>query len=127
MKGKFGGNNLVYLVATWFKLFLGPLYFKTKAGKTYLNQLVQLSDTLVIDGKISTVISGTTAQREQLEKELNLLEMQGEIVYGLYVSKESILSCYVRNRNEKHIHFVDGADGGYTRAAMVLKKKLWPA
>jgi hypothetical protein len=126
-KGKFGANNLVYLVATWFKLFLGPLYFKTKAGKTYLNQLVQLSDTLVIDGKISTVISGTTAQREQLEKELNLLEMQGEIVYGLYVSKESILSCYVRNRNEKHIHFVDGADGGYTRAAMVLKKKLRPA
>lgn len=126
MKGKFGHYNLLYLAATWFKLLLGPLYFKTKAGKTYLNQLVQLSDTLVIDGKISTVIAGTNEQRQQLEKELNLLEMQGEILFGLYVSKESVLSCYVRNRNEKHIHFVDGADGGYTRAAMVLKKKIRP-
>jgi hypothetical protein len=26
--------------------------------------------------------------------------------------------------NEKHIHFIDGSDGGYTRAAGVLKKKL---
>jgi len=26
--------------------------------------------------------------------------------------------------NEKHIHFVDGSDGGYTRAAGVLKQKL---
>jgi hypothetical protein len=27
--------------------------------------------------------------------------------------------------NENHIHFVDGAEGGYTRAAGVLKKKIF--
>lgn len=124
MRGKFGRFNLLYLTGTWLKLLLGPLYFKTRAGKSYLNQLVQLSDTLVIDGKISTVISGTAAQRTELEKELDRLETEGAILYGLYVSRESVLSCYVRSRNEKHVHFVDGADGGYTRAAMVLKQKL---
>lgn len=124
MRGKFGRFNLLYLAGTWLKLLMGPLYFKTKAGKTYLNQLVQLSDTLVIDGRISTVISGTAAQRRELEKELDKLETEGAIVYGLYVSRESVLSCYVRNRNEEHVHFVDGADGGYTRAAMMLKQKL---
>jgi len=124
MRGKFGRFNLLYLAGTWLKLLMGPLYFKTKAGKTYLNQLVQLSDTLVIDGRISTVISGTAAQRRELEIELDSLETEGSILYGLYVSRESVLSCYVRNRNEKHVHFVDGADGGYTRAAMMLKQKL---
>jgi len=41
-----------------------------------------------------------------------------------HVSKESIITCYIENRNSKHIHFVDGADGGYTEAAKAFKAKL---
>jgi hypothetical protein len=123
-KTKFGGNKTGWLIKTWFKMLLGPLYFKTKSGKTYLHQLVQLSDTLVIDGRINTVISGTAAQREQLSTALDRLEEQNEILYGLFASGESVISCYVRNMNEKHIHFIDGSEGGYTRAAGMLKKKL---
>lgn len=125
MKVKLGGYKPVYLVQKLMATMLGTVYFKTKPGKEYLQQLVQLSDTLVIDGRINTVISGTTEQRKQLEEALDSLEINGEIFYGLYVSKESVLSCYVRNMNEKHIHFVDGSDGGYTRAAGVLKSKLF--
>lgn len=124
MRGKFARYNLFYLFTTWLKLAIGPLYFKTRAGKKYLHQLVQLSDTLVIDGKISTVISGNIGQRMELEKGLHQLELAGEIWYGSYVSTDSVLSCYVRSRNEKHVHFVDGSDGGYTRAAMALKQKM---
>ena len=82
-----------------------------------------MSDTLVIDGKINTVISGTSQQRNLLETELNKLEHDGDINYGLFVSKESVMSCYVRSLNEDHIHFVDGAEGGYTKAAGMLKRK----
>lgn len=124
MKTKLGGYKPLYLVQKLLTTLLGPVYFKTKTGKTYLQQLVQLSDTLVIDGRINTVISGTTAQRQELKEALDQLEQSGLIWYGFFVSKESVLSCYVRNRNEKHIHFVDGSDGGYTRAAGVLKQKL---
>jgi hypothetical protein len=125
MKARFGSNNPFYLAKTWFTTMLGSLYFKTKRGKIYLNQLVDMSDTLVIDGKINTVISGTVKQRELLEAVLNELEGNGEIRYGLYVSKESVMSCYVRNMNEDHIHFVDGSEGGYTKAAGILKKKIF--
>jgi len=52
------------------------------------------------------------------------LEKDGIIIYGYYVSEESVLSCYVRSLEENHIHFVDGAKGGYTQAAGMLKKKL---
>lgn len=124
MKVKLGKYNLIYLLGNWFKSSLAPLYFRTKTGKNYLTQLVALSDTLVIDGKINTVISGTKNQRIKLQEFLNRMELQGEIYYGLHVSKESVLSCYVKSLQERHIHFVDGADGGYTRAAIELKMKL---
>lgn len=124
MRVKFGGVRPLYLIHKWLTVLLGPFYFRTKQGKKYLLQLVDMSDTLVIDGKINTVISGTLQQREQLVEELNKLEEAGYIQYGLFVSKESVMSCYVRNMNESHIHFVDGAEGGYTKAAMMLKRKF---
>jgi hypothetical protein len=52
------------------------------------------------------------------------MEAEGEILYGLHTSGASIMSCYVRDQKDGHIHFVDGADGGYTKAAKVLKGKM---
>jgi Protein of unknown function (DUF3095) len=124
MRTRLGGFSLLYLLKTWTTTLLGKVYFKTKVGKKYLYKLVEMSDTLVIDGKINTVITGTPAQREQLDTALEELEQKGLILYGLHVSNESVMSCYVRNMDDEHVHFVDGADGGYTKAAGVLKKKI---
>jgi hypothetical protein len=112
--------------------FLGSLadkistifFFKTRAGKKYLKSLVARSDTFVIDGRINTVISGTKKQRRRLEVLLNSMEAQGLIWFGLYISSSSVMSCYVRNLENGHIHFVDGADGGYTNAAGSIKNKM---
>jgi len=123
VRTRIGGFNIFNLLNTWIRTNLGYLYFKTRKGKVYLRNLVSMSDTLVIDGRINTVISGTAEQREMLVKELNKLEADGEIIYGLHVSKESVISCYVRNVNDKHIHFIDGAEGGYTKAAGMIKRK----
>jgi len=124
MKARMGAFRPLYLVMNWIKTSLGYFYFKTKKGKAYLHNLVDLSDTLVIDGRINTVISGTAQQRELLETALDKIEREGEIIYGLYVSKESVMSCYVRNMSDRHIHFVDGAEGGYTKAAGMIKQKV---
>jgi len=124
MKVRMGGFKLLYMISNWIKGSLASYYFRTKKGKVYLNNLVELSDTLVIDGKINTVISGTPEQRALLETALDAIENNGEIYYGLFVSSESVMSCYVRNLKDEHVHFVDGAEGGYTKAATVIKKKL---
>lgn len=108
---------------TWLTYLLAYFYFETKKGKDYLKRLVTMSDTLVIDGRINTVITGTKEQRLLLEERLILLEKGGLITFGLCVSKESIMSCYVRDLQDDHIHFVDGADGGYTYAAGIIKQK----
>jgi len=76
-----------------------------------------------LDGRINTVISGIRKQHDELEAFLKSLEDQKLITYGIHRTGESIMSCYVRDRKDQHIHFVDGADGGYTRAAGVLKSK----
>ncbi|RYY23880.1 MAG: DUF3095 domain-containing protein [Chitinophagaceae bacterium] len=112
------------LLQTWLIALIGPLYFRTRVGKRYLTRLVEMSDTLVIDGKINTVISGTLKQRDALQAELDRMESSGKIIYGLHVSNSSIMSCYVRDMEDGHIHFVDGSEGGYTHAAKELKRKI---
>lgn len=124
MKHRIGKIRLFELFKSWLINIYGYIYFRTERGKKYLKQLVEMSDTLVIDGRINTVITGTAQQRLILQKELNQLEKNNEILYALYVSGESIMSCYVRDLEDDHIHFVDGADGGYTQAAGILKQKM---
>lgn len=114
---------LNYISSLADKIFT-MFYFQTPNGKRYLESLVDLSDTFVIDGRINTVISGTKRQRQRLEELLTKLEANGLIWYGLHISHASVMSCYVRNLEKGHIHFVDGADGGYTNAARCMKNKI---
>lgn len=124
MRASFNEGNFFKKFYQWFTQLLGHLYFKTRRGKDYLSRLVNMSDTLVIDGRINTVISGTNSQRLRLQENLDELEQQGIIKFGLHVSTDAVMSCYVRDLKDDHIHFVDGSEGGYTNAASVLKVKL---
>lgn len=96
----------------------------TSSGKQYLEDMVNLTETLMIDGSINTVITGTQEQRAKLINELDRLEIMDSITYGYHISQQSVLSCYVTATDDYHIHFLDGEDGGYTRASKILKKKF---
>jgi len=125
MHAKLGRFDGFYFLKNLMKANFGKFYLKnSKTGKRYLQKLVELTDTLTIDGRINTVIIGTSEQRISLISFLDQLERSNKIKYGLHVSQESVMSCYVRDMGtNEHIHFVDGSDGGYTRAANSLKKK----
>ena len=125
MKAKTGKFSLGYLIKNFALTLFGHIYFKfDQKGKHYIDRLVELSDTLVIDGRINTVISGSSEQRDRLLHALQEMEEKGDIVFGMSVSSECVMSCYVQNRDDDHIHFIDGAGAGYTQAAIVLKQKL---
>lgn len=124
MRVRLGRIKWFELIKNWFSSLYGYIYFSTQNGKNYLKSLVEMSDTLVIDGRINTVITGTAIQRKALEELLDTMETNNEIIYGLHISRASIMSCYVRNLEDDHIHFVDGSEGGYTKAAKMLKAKL---
>lgn len=122
---RLGRSNIFETLKAWLFTTYGKWFFmKQQVGKNYLNELVQLTDTLVLDGRINTVIAGTSAQRIQLESRLDGMEQDGRIIYGIYTSRESVMSCYVQDYTSKHIHFVDGSEGGYTMAAKMLKQKV---
>ncbi len=125
MRVKFGRFKLFYLLKNWLLTALAKTYFVVnERGKRYLKQLVEWSDTLVIDGRINTVITGNLKQREKLMAVLDQMEKEGDLIYGIFVSPESVMSCYIRRQDNQHIHFVDGSEGGYTMAAGMLKEKL---
>ena len=122
---KTGEKDWGYFLKNWLITLFGKLfYMRTEEGKAYRRKIIDLTDTLVIDGRINTVIAGTQSQRVKLLSWLDEQEAKGSLLYGLYVSRASIMSCYVRDREDNHVHFVDGADGGYTMAAKMLKEKL---
>jgi hypothetical protein len=83
-----------------------------------------MSDTLVIDGRINTVIPGTVSQRKKLYQLPDQMEYDGALLYGSHISSSPIMSCYVQDYNYGHIHFVDGSGGGDIQASTILKRKL---
>tara|TARA_B100000929_G_scaffold251899_1_gene212084 strand:- start:3875 stop:5029 length:1155 start_codon:yes stop_codon:yes gene_type:complete len=126
MKAKLGGWSLTEFVRSVMVANFGEFYLKnTSSGKSYLQKLVELSDNLTLDGRINTVITGTSSQRKNLLSYLDKLEKANFIKYGHHVSEESIMSCYVKDMGtNQHIHFIDGGNGGYTKAANQLKNKF---
>jgi len=124
MRARIGKIRMLELLRQKVLSLYAFIYLRTFKGRLYLERLVDMSDTLVLDGKINTVISGTVRQRKMLEDFLGNMESNGKIYYGIHVSNASIMSCYVRDLDDGHIHFVDGSDGGYTQAARMLKAKI---
>lgn len=120
-----GKYDIVYLLKSWLISFIGRYYFKVfKEGKKYLFKLSQLSSSLMIDGNINSVISGTPHEIEQLISYLQEREAAGDLKYGTHITHSSIMSCYVLDLKKNHIHFVDGTEGGYTTASKMFKAKL---
>lgn len=126
MYARLGKYSLTYLLKNWLITIIGKYYFKWfNEGQKYLRMVRQKSYTLMVDGMINNVISGTQPQIDELISFLDNKETQGEIIYGIHVTHASIMSCYVEDRKtNKHIHFIDGTEGGYTSASLMYKAKL---
>jgi hypothetical protein len=124
VKMKFKNITNGKIATSWWRSFIGSWFTKnTSKGRNYLNDMIQLTETLLLDGAINTVITGKINQRKELLAYLNTLEKQDSISYGYYSSSSSVLSCFVTAMDNYHIHFLDGENGGYTNASKMLKAK----
>ncbi|NEO97818.1 MAG: DUF3095 domain-containing protein [Symploca sp. SIO2E9] len=85
-------------------------------------EVVKATDYQKFSDTLNMIISGTPAQRKKLVTFLEQKHKQGKLVYGLHTSDRALITCYVNDPNGCHVHFVDGADGGYTLAAKAMKK-----
>jgi len=89
----------------------------------YPTLLWESTDYRKFDDMLRMVLSGTPSQRRRLEAYLEQRHRDGALVYGLHVSDRAVLTCLVHERMGRQVHFVDGADGGYTMAAAALKRR----
>lgn len=90
----------------------------------YIEKLVATSDFRKFDDTLRMVITGTEAQRDSLTNYLEAKYEAGSLAYGLHVTDRALVTCVVFERMGRQVHFVDGADGGYARAAKGLKRRL---
>ena len=86
-------------------------------------QLIAASDVFKLDGSLKTIVAGTPDQHQQLISRLQLEEELGVLHFGHALMSSSFVTCYVPQAGQA-INFLDGAGGGYIRAASELKTKL---
>lgn len=76
-----------------------------------------------LEGMLRQVMAGTVDQRSQIETYLREQYAKGRLIYGHSCSTSAMLTCLQVRPEGEHIHFVDGADGGYARAARALRSR----
>lgn len=116
--------RLERLIFTRFATFL--MNGDRRAGrfdaKRYKNQLVANADYRKYDDGLRITLDCTSACAERLEALLQKAEAAGIIRFGLHRQDAAIMTCFVPSPSEaNHIHFIDGAAGGYAAAAQKLK------
>lgn len=90
----------------------------------YKQNLIVNTDYRKFDELLRMVISGTKVQRQQLRSILEDYRDKGKIVFGIHEAPSALITCIVTNYDKDHVHFLDGADGGYAMAAREMKQQL---
>ena len=114
------GLRLTVLVG-WILMRLGLRWGEIDWG-AYEGDVVLNTDFRKFDGSLRLVLSGTRAQRAELEAYLGALRDGGRIAYGLHVARSALMTCLIEERQGGHFHFVDASGGGYAAAALALKR-----
>lgn len=90
----------------------------------YRQELISNSDFQKYDDVLRMVLDCSQEQATQIETLLKRYEERGDISFGVHRSAQALMTCLVFSSSEnRHLHFIDGAQGGYTLAAASLKSK----
>ena len=122
------GRWLWLMRTRWFVLlgwFLMKFGLKTEETdwSTYKETLFRNTDVRKFNDVYRQILAGKPAQREALDAWLAERYAKRELVYGLHVTDRALMTCLVFNYSGKHLHFIDGADGGLFLAAKQFKER----
>ena len=121
----------LYWLGIWAQSWLQALAqrFDLRIGAydapAYRAQLQRNSDHRKITDTLHMVLDCTAAESVAIEAYLAELHARGRIAYGTRRADRAMMTCLVFSLQEsRHVHFIDGADGGYALAALQLKAQL---
>ena len=88
----------------------------------YLAEVVANSDFRKFDDGLRMILDCETALADAIEARLASAAASGAVRYGLHRQDAAMMTCFVPSATASdHVHFVDGARGGYASAAAALK------
>ena len=115
-----------YLLAATFMAYV---LFKTRwrAGTFDPSHYVQTTrdnaDYRKFDDGLKMTIDCDAETRMKIEAVLKRAQADGIVSYGLFEQDEAIMTCIVPAvSRDDHVHFIDGAAGGYTSAATAIRQ-----
>lgn len=113
-------ESFVQLIAERFDLRIGPY-----DAPAYREELRRNSDYRKLADTLHMVLDCAAEEVAAIERYLEEQRASGRLVYGLHRADRAMMTCLVFSLEEgRHVHFVDGADGGYALAAVQLKAQL---
>ena len=90
----------------------------------YRSDVVENSDFRKFDDGLKMTVDLDPEGLRRIEERLERAEREGICSYGLHRQDSALMTCIVATPLQRdHIHFVDGAAGGYAMAATSLKAK----
>jgi hypothetical protein len=117
-------RRAVVLATTLFAYVI--LRFGIKVGgfvpRTYLRQVVENSDFRKYDDGLRMILDCTPELERGLSERLAAAAAAGVVRYGLHRQDAAMMTCFTPSAmRSDHVHFIDGARGGYASAATALK------
>ncbi len=110
-----------------FLIFL-TMHFKLRMGRfipeKYERELVENSDFRKFDDSLRMVLDCTSELAAEIESYLQKAAADGVVRYGTHRQGAAMMTCFAPHpANPNHVHFIDGADGGYAVAATAMKSQ----
>jgi hypothetical protein len=102
------------------------LRFGIKVGgfvpKNYIRQVVENSDFRKYDDGLRMILDCTPELERRLTQLLERAAANKVVRYGLHRQDAAMMTCFAPSvMRSDHVHFIDGASGGYASAATALK------
>ncbi|WP_170506319.1 DUF3095 domain-containing protein [Ruegeria arenilitoris] len=84
----------------------------------YKHMVSRNADFRKFDDGLKMTLDCDPATLSQIRMMLEQARGQGKVRYGLHAQDEAMMTCFVPSATrDDHVHFVDGASGGYAQAA----------
>jgi Protein of unknown function (DUF3095) len=91
----------------------------------YTRQVVENSDFRKYDDSLRMILDCTEELARALTDRLAAASAKGVLRYGLHRQDAAMMTCFTPSAmRADHVHFIDGARGGYASAASALKATL---
>jgi hypothetical protein len=91
----------------------------------YRDELRSNTDFQKYDGILRVVLDVSESQAGSIERYLAREHEAGRLIYGAHLSDTALMTCLVFSLEQsQHLHFVDGSNGGFARAALDFKSRL---